>query len=59
MILPAIFHNQADAELNEAAAYYARARLGLGDAFLTAVQRAVEQLCATPLAGQLVDKDVR
>jgi toxin ParE1/3/4 len=59
MILPAIFHNQADSELNEAAAYYARARMGLGDAFLAEVQRSVDQLCATPLAGQLVEKDVR
>jgi toxin ParE1/3/4 len=59
MTLPVIFHNQAESELNEAAAYYAAARQGLGDAFLTEVHRSVDQICATPLAGTLVDKDVR
>jgi plasmid stabilization system protein ParE len=49
--LPVIFHDLAEGELNEAAAYYAQARPGLGDAFIKEVQRAVESLAAAPLAG--------
>lgn len=59
MTLPVIFHNLAEEELNEAAAYYAHARPGLGDAFVAEVQHAVELLAASPLAGRVVDKDVR
>lgn len=44
MTLRAIFHDRAEAELNEAAGYYARARPGLGDAFLAEVHRTVEAL---------------
>jgi hypothetical protein len=40
--LPVIFHELAENELNEAAAYYAHARPGLGEAFVAEVQRAVE-----------------
>ncbi|WP_437478122.1 JAB domain-containing protein [Sorangium sp. So ce1014] len=42
MTLPVIFHDLAEVELNEAAAYYARARPGLGDAFVAEVQGAVD-----------------
>jgi plasmid stabilization system protein ParE len=56
---PVIFHDLAENELNEAAAYYAAARPGLGDAFLGAVQGSVDALVASPLAGQTVDGDVR
>ncbi len=59
MTLPVIFHDLAENELNEAAAYYAHARPGLGEAFLSEVQHAVDALIATPLAGQAVDGDVR
>jgi toxin ParE1/3/4 len=59
MTLPVVFHDFAEEELNEAAAYYARARHGLGDTFLAEVHRAVDELLVTPLAGTLVDKDVR
>jgi hypothetical protein len=45
--LPAIFHDLAEEELNEAAAFYARARPGLGDAFLAEVHRAVDALVAS------------
>ena len=55
MTLPVIFHELAESELNEAAEYYAQARLGLGEAFLTEVQGAVNALAATPLAGQTVE----
>jgi toxin ParE1/3/4 len=59
MTLPAIFHTLAEAELNEAAAYYGRAREGLGHAFIAEVHRSLDELCALPLAGTLVNKDVR
>ncbi len=41
-----IFHELAEGELNEAAAYYAHARPGLGDAFVVEVQHAVDRLAA-------------
>lgn len=59
MTLRVIFHDRAEEELNEAAGYYARARPGLGDAFLVEVHRAVEALLAAPLAGAAVEGDVR
>lgn len=59
MTLPVIFHELAENELNEAAAYYAQARPGLGDAFIAEVQSAVDALVASPLAGQTVEEDVR
>lgn len=52
MTLPVIFHDLAEDELNEAAAYYAHARPGLGDAFVTEVQHAIDRLAALPLAGR-------
>jgi len=57
--LPVIFHDLAENELNEAAAYYAHARPSLGEAFLVEVQHAVDALVAAPLVGQAVDGDVR
>lgn len=59
MTYPVIFHDLAEGELNEAAAFYARARPGLGDAFLAEVQHAVDALVASPLAGRAVENDVR
>ncbi|WP_437625568.1 hypothetical protein [Sorangium sp. So ce1151] len=59
MTLPVVVHELAEVELNEAAAYYARARPGLGDAFLAEVQGAVDALAASPLAGRAVENDVR
>ena len=59
MTLPVIFHELAESELNEAAAYYALARPGLGEAFVTEVQHAIEALIAAPLAGRAVDNDIR
>jgi toxin ParE1/3/4 len=56
--LPVIFHELAEGELNEAAAFYSRARPGLGDAFLAEVQHAVDALIASPLAGMAVESDV-
>lgn len=59
MKLPVIFHELADCELNEAIAYYAQARPGLGETFLAEVEHAVEALAEAPFAGQVVDNDVR
>lgn len=59
MSLPVVFHELAEEELNEAAAYYAEARPGLGEAFLNEAHRAVEALSSSPLAGTVVDRDVR
>jgi len=57
--LRVVFHELAEEELNEAAAYYAQARPGLGDAFLNEARRAVDLLASSPLGGTLVDRDVR
>ncbi len=56
-MLRATFHDRAEEELNEAAGYYARARPGLGDAFLAEVHHAVESLLAAPLAGAAVERE--
>ncbi len=52
MTLPVIFHELAEDELNEAAAYYAHTRPGLGDAFVAEVQHAVGVIAALPFAGR-------
>jgi toxin ParE1/3/4 len=57
--LPVIFHELAEGELNEAAAFYARARPGLGEAFLAEVQHTVDALTTAPLAGSAAADDVR
>lgn len=59
MTLPVIFHELAENELNEAAAFYAETRPGLGEAFVAEVQRAVDALGASPFAGAEVEKGVR
>jgi len=57
--LPVIFHQLAESEMNEASAYYAQARPGLGDAFIAEVQRAIDTLAVSPLAGTEVENGVR
>ncbi len=59
MTVPVIFHELAEDELNEAAAYYAQARPGLGDAFVAEVQNAVDALAAAPLVGTQIENQVR
>jgi toxin ParE1/3/4 len=58
-MLPVIFHEFAQSELNEAAAYYAQARPGLGEAFIVEVEQAVAALAASPHAGAEVESGVR
>ena len=50
MTLPVVFHELAEDELNEAAAYYARTSIRLGEAFVAEVQHAVDLLAALPEA---------
>jgi toxin ParE1/3/4 len=56
---PAIFHVLAERELEEAAAYYGEALPSIGESFVSEVQRAVDALSAMPLAGRVVEGDVR
>jgi plasmid stabilization system protein ParE len=57
--LPVIFHELAEAELNEAVAHYAAERPRLGIALLAEVERCVAALAEAPLAGSAVEGDVR
>lgn len=59
MSLPVVFHELAEGELNEAAAHYAEARPGLGEAFLNEAHRTVQALANAPLTGTVVERDVR
>ena len=58
-MLPVIFHEFAQGELNEAADYYAQARPALGEAFIVEVEQAVAALAASPYAGAEVESGVR
>lgn len=53
------FHEDAEAEMNEAARYYEERALGLGMSFLGAVEEAVDQVLANPEAYQLVGDEIR
>ena len=52
-------HEEADAEVNEAAKYYEEREPGLGLLFLAAVEEAVEKVLANPEAFQLVGDEIR
>jgi plasmid stabilization system protein ParE len=47
--MPLIYDPAARAELIEAAAYYEECRPGLGEAFLVAVEDAIDRLSRAPL----------
>lgn len=53
------FHEEAEAEVIEAACYYEERSLGLGHSFLTKVKDAVNDIQANPDACQLVGDEVR
>jgi toxin ParE1/3/4 len=59
MTLTVVFHERAESEMNEAAAYYARARVGIGEAFLAEAKHTVDVLAATSLPGSAGDGEVR
>jgi plasmid stabilization system protein ParE len=52
-------HEEADAEVNEAAKYYEEREPSLGLLFLAAVEEAVEKVLANPEAFQLVGDEIR
>ena len=59
MTLQVIFHELAERELNDAAAYYyAQDRPGLGEAFLAEVERVVRLLAERPMAGTSAGEDI-
>ncbi|WP_089935015.1 type II toxin-antitoxin system RelE/ParE family toxin [Candidatus Entotheonella palauensis] len=47
-MIPVIFHQDAEAELKEAIAYYERQRAGLGISFQTEVEEAVQLIQQNP-----------
>ena len=51
-------HEEADAEVNEAAKYYEERVPGLGLLFLAVVEEAVEKVLANPEAFQLVGDEI-
>jgi toxin ParE1/3/4 len=53
------FHEDADAEMNEAAQYYEKRAFGLGLSFLDAIEEAVDKVVENPEAYQLVGDEVR
>jgi len=53
------FHEEASAEVNEAAKYYEERVPGLGLLFLVALEEAVEKVLANPEAFQLVGGETR
>jgi len=55
----ATFHEDADAEMIEAAKFYEERSLGLGFSFLAAVEDAVLQIRDNPKAHPLVGDDIR
>ena len=53
------FHDLAKLELNEAAQYYEGESPGLGQAFITAVERCAEEIVQYPEAGLMVRGSIR
>ncbi len=53
------FHEDANAEMNDAAQYYEERAFGLGLSFLDAVEGAVDNILENPEAYQLVGDEVR
>src|SRR3990172_4464827 len=48
---PAVFHDQAKAELEDAVAWYERRRAGLGRELQFAVEDAIQKICEHPQIG--------
>jgi len=53
------FHELAERELNEAAAYYRQEQIALGPAFIADVQRCADAILQHPEAGPIVRGTVR
>lgn len=58
-MLPVIFLDEAEAEFEEAQAWYEERSPGLGQAFVTSVQAAVERIRRSPFQFPAVDHEVR
>ena len=54
-----IFHPAASEEIVETTAYYEREVPGLGDGFITEVERVIGVLCDQPNIGQIVGEEFR
>jgi plasmid stabilization system protein ParE len=59
MSVSIVFRSAAEAELDSAAVWYQGQRQGLGDEFMTEVQRVLDQIAAQPARYPLVFGDVR
>jgi plasmid stabilization system protein ParE len=55
----AFFHSDAESEMNEAAEFLNRRSLGLGVAFLTAVEEAVRRIRTCPESAPIIRGNVR
>lgn len=53
------FHPEALVEFREAAAYYQKRQKGLGDRFARAVESGIKHIGEMPLAGRVIEDDVR
>jgi plasmid stabilization system protein ParE len=53
------FHEDANAEMNDAAQYYEERAFGIGLSFLDAVEDAIDKVLGDPEAYQLVGDEVR
>jgi plasmid stabilization system protein ParE len=58
-MFPVIFLEEAEAEFEEAQAWYEERSRGLGQAFVTSVQASIERVRRSPLQFPVVDGDVR
>jgi plasmid stabilization system protein ParE len=59
MTLPVILRRPARAEFDAAGDWYERQRPGVGLAFTTAVQRALDRIAAQPQLHRVVFRDIR
>jgi toxin ParE1/3/4 len=57
--MPVFFHDLARLELSEAAEYYDSERAGLGQAFITEVERCTEEIGRYPDAGLVIRGSIR
>lgn len=55
----AIFHPDAERELQEARAWYESQRLGLGDEFVTAVEACISKIQESPMSFPVVLNGIR
>ena len=57
--MPVSFHDLAKLELNEAVEYYHSESAGLGQAFITEVERCTEEIVRYPDAGLVMQGSIR